>query len=634
MPVKQNNHRIKELPGKTFSFLFALLFFVFFKSFSQVYEYQSDAESLSIAQLNDSSEKYLSKDLKKAHFYISKAIEKSRIKQKLTAEINSTFNLARFFYRTQQYDSCLKIIDSMAVFGSEYDKKEVLAKSLKIGGIVHLKKNATAKALQYFEESLTLYKELHDTSSLAIISGNLGMIQYERGEYLKAAEYYHQAIQIFEKNNEKENVANTYNNLGNVYRNWGKLDKAMDYYQKAYEIFTGSGSKKRLSYVLNNLGIVYRKKNDFSKAIEYQKKSLKIKEELNDIKGIGSSYSSLGIIFKELEKYEQAVEYYQKAITYYEQAHYKTGTSATLNNLGLLYLETKNYEKAAENFKKSLDEGRKIDYQQVILNNYEGLANAFAGMNDYETAFSFHKKYKTLFDSLFSEEKHKQIEELKTIYETEKKEKQNQKLRHENQIQKMAATKSKYAAIGTGGAATLILIISLLLIKQNKIRTAQKTTELEQKLFRMQMNPHFFFNSLIAIQSYIYNSNPREAAQYLSEFAKLMRFILEYSGLDNISLEKEIMFLRNYLELQKIRFDHKFDYHIITDPEIHAELMEIPPMLTQPFIENALEHGISKKAGKGQIFIKFEMKNKSLHVEVRDNGIGRKKTSDATKTHK
>jgi len=186
------------------------------------------------------------------------------------------------------------------------------------------------------------------------------------------------------------------------------------------------------------------------------------------------------------------------------------------------------------------------------------------------------------------------------------------------------------------GVAAILLF---LFIKQREFDLKQKhrNIELQQRLFRLQMNPHFMFNSLLAIQNFIYKHDRREAGNYLSDFARLFRLILNNSKSEFILLSKEVETLNLYLKLQSLRYPDKFTYNIILDEEIDADFTMIPPMLAQPMIENALEHGIFFKDGLGNIDIRFIYKGDNLLLEVEDNGIGltkANKKNDSKPNHK
>jgi LytS/YehU family sensor histidine kinase len=169
----------------------------------------------------------------------------------------------------------------------------------------------------------------------------------------------------------------------------------------------------------------------------------------------------------------------------------------------------------------------------------------------------------------------------------------------------------------------LIVIMAIILFRQNKIKNENQAIFLKQRLFRSQMNPHFIFNAMGNIQSSIINEEPDKAIKYLSKFSKLMRNILEGSLEEKFPLAEEISLITNYLDLQKIRFNTKFDYAILIDEKIDTEAVLIPPMLLQPFIENSIEHGFSHKESKGDLSIRVKKNNDLIICEIEDDGIGR-----------
>jgi len=154
----------------------------------------------------------------------------------------------------------------------------------------------------------------------------------------------------------------------------------------------------------------------------------------------------------------------------------------------------------------------------------------------------------------------------------------------------------------------------------------EEINSLRQKVLRSQMNPHFIFNSLNAIQSYVLKNDSAQAVKYLNSFARLIRMILESSRFDYISLDKEISILRYYLELQQLRFGEKFSYSLDVDESINTEMILIPAMLAQPFIENAIEHGLQHIETDGLVSISFVKATDSIIFKVSDNGIGREKS--------
>jgi sensor histidine kinase YesM len=153
--------------------------------------------------------------------------------------------------------------------------------------------------------------------------------------------------------------------------------------------------------------------------------------------------------------------------------------------------------------------------------------------------------------------------------------------------------------------------------------------ELEQKALRLQMNPHFMFNSLNAIQNFVLANDTDKAVNYLAKFSHLMRMILANSTASLITLKDELKSLTHYLDLEKLRFDDKFEYTIRRDPDIDEEFVEIPPMLFQPYVENAIIHGLinSPRQGLLEIILKRITRGTLLCI-IRDNGIGREKATE------
>lgn len=175
------------------------------------------------------------------------------------------------------------------------------------------------------------------------------------------------------------------------------------------------------------------------------------------------------------------------------------------------------------------------------------------------------------------------------------------------------------------GGVGLVLLAALVYLWRRRLASlnlSYQNIELNQKLLRLQMNPHFIFNSLTAIQNFIYSHKSREAGEFLSNFARLIRLILDNSRHEFITLEKEIETLNLYMQLQSLRFNNNFDFHIVVDPEIIPEVTRVPPMLAQPFLENAIEHGISKVERRGKIVLRYKQLPQSIRFEITDNGIG------------
>jgi sensor histidine kinase YesM len=187
---------------------------------------------------------------------------------------------------------------------------------------------------------------------------------------------------------------------------------------------------------------------------------------------------------------------------------------------------------------------------------------------------------------------------------------------------------------------SLALITTVFRVRIQNVRKKEKAefdrkveiSKVELKALRAQMNPHFVFNSLNSIQHYILNSKSNEAAKYLNKFAKLIRIILSNSEKAMVTINEDVESLNLYLELESMRFDGKFDYSINVDKSVDGDYDEIPPMLMQPYIENAILHGLNPKETKGHLKIDIFIKNNYIVCRITDDGIGRAKAGEIKRT--
>lgn len=181
------------------------------------------------------------------------------------------------------------------------------------------------------------------------------------------------------------------------------------------------------------------------------------------------------------------------------------------------------------------------------------------------------------------------------------------------------------ALVVIGGLITYVKLRERRIIREQKRESdfREQSMQLEMKALRAQMNPHFIYNSLNSIRLFVMQNQNEDAEKYLVQFSRLMRLILENARQEWVSLQSELDLLRLYMELEQLRFDHKFSFHISIDETISPQQVFLPPMLLQPYVENAILHGIRHKTGKGNILISIRQKNTYLLCEIEDDGVGR-----------
>ncbi len=264
---------------------------------------------------------------------------------------------------------------------------------------------------------------------------------------------------------------------------------------------------------------------------------------------------------------------------------------------------------------------------------------SYEGKQDYEKAFLHHKKYKEISDSSLNENSLNKIQELQTQYETERKETEIERLHEANRIQELEYRQTlSWLVIGLIGLS-LAGAVFFFYNRQRILLTNNQKLEIEQRLLRSQMNPHFIFNALTSIQSFLLSEGQaQKGAYYLTKFAKLIRRILEHSRVTFVPLSDELETLDHYLALQQLRYEKHFDYEIKVNLQADPEEITFPPMLLQPAVENAIEHGDLARVPNGKVKVWVEQPDQhQIRVHVRDNGLGReaaKKRHNGRKSHR
>jgi sensor histidine kinase YesM len=195
-------------------------------------------------------------------------------------------------------------------------------------------------------------------------------------------------------------------------------------------------------------------------------------------------------------------------------------------------------------------------------------------------------------------------------------------LKRDNELKDLQISQRNYLIFGSILLLLLISVIAFSTIRYNRLKSQKATMEMEQRLLQSQMNPHFTFNVLHAIHTYMLKKDTEESGKLLTSFARLVRAILQHSSKDSIPLSEELSWLKDYIRLQQLRFTNSFDYTIEIDDELSPDNMLLPPMLIQPFIENAIEHGFSDSDTSGKLHISYKKTEKEVEIRITDNGKG------------
>lgn len=500
-------------------------------------------------------------------------------------------------------------------------------------GLIDLK-----KSVWYYDKAIQFARLANDDEGANFCIISKGAAYFSAGNQREAINNFFEALRFFENEEEKDYdaIAYVYSHLSTVYQYQKDYEMAIIYLNKAISSFeqklkspgynADMGDEIQKYEYQNNLGTIYQKLKKYSQAEAHFKESEAIS------KGIGyNTYTSIALAKQGILKSEQ--KDYQVARKLLEQAHLlsdnELSESFSSIHLGrVLHLQGFNHEalKYVLSGVALVEKNQRVDLQEEA---YELLYLINKELGDYKASHEYYEKFRHLKDSAENKEISYLLKKKELEYDYEKKE-LALKLKTEQEN-----ARKNYILFGLGGLLLVLIIVSYFLYRNYKHKQSiagYEKRDLNQKLLLGQMNPHFIFNSVDNIQSLIHLNQTDDAIFYLNKFARLTRQVLENSGENYIEFAEEIAMIDNYLNIQKLLYNNIFDFYIETDEELETENLFIPPMLIQPFIENAIKHGVANMEN-GIIRIHFKLREGKLIVEISDNGVGLTE-NNTLKTHK
>jgi tetratricopeptide (TPR) repeat protein len=504
------------------------------------------------------------------------------------------------------------------------------------------------KNLDYANKALAISKKINYKTGEIRSLNCIGNYYYQQAIYEKATYYYTSALKISEKAEDNKNIVIGKSNLASIYNRTNQQNKALALFKEADAILVKEGleNSQNRAAILTNIGGVYSSLAKHKEAIEYHKKTLTICENMKIPFGIAIATVNIGEEYVSLKNYQKAEIYLEKSKQLSEKEGYDNFLGQSYKNLGIIYWNKNNKEKAISFLEKAMVVSEKINNQNELLKITEILHNYYSQNNDFINAYLISLKSLRLNKNINGAESQKTISEINTKYETEKKEIQIKSLQKDKKIADLKTEKQRNLLLIFSFLFILILVIAYMLFNRfkikkqneylkNKLEAAEKTiiaekkaSQSELKAFKSQMNPHFFYNALNTVQSYILSNDKKLAISYLSKFSILTRSILEMTEKDSISIADEIKTLELYLDIEKARFDEDFEYTISVQTGLDTEKITIPTLFLQPFVENAVKHGLLHKEGKKNLEIHFEVLDDVLFLTIDDNGIGRQKSAE------
>lgn len=551
---------------------------------------------------------------------------------------DDTAYLKQLIVEARKYNTNIATIEQARALINEAEKL-IKSRNLEIPPHLYIARAEFFLTLRDFVESSKQLELFHEKVGKKADLLTYCEFNYVAGNYALQAGFFDISIKNFQnnvdlaiKNHLKGVLPMSYGGLVNVY-------SAIDNQQEV---------KNNLEYMLEaslaendilNAYKAYLRKGQFSRskeqaypeALSSYQKALKFAQKLNDTLKIIVATNAIAWNYYTQNKLDTSLVWFNSMLDYATLINNFTHISNANGNLGTIYRDKKAFPEAIAYYQKGIDFALKDRSWFNLSWIYDEISKLYEMNRDFEKAYHYQILFKLYSDSLNKNSLNQGLADARVRYEVQAKESELQvlSLRFKNQ---------KLFFYGFAGVLLLTVVIGVLLIRQWRLNSKRRISEMNQKIseitqanLRQQMNPHFIFNTLNSIQYYMYQNDKLSTNNYLTKFSSLMRKILENSQHTAVPLIDELNAVELYLELESIRFKNKFDYKIELDEEIDTLMYKIPTMLIQPYVENAICHGLMHREDKGFLSIEIRLKPDHLSCIIIDNGIGREAAMEISK---
>lgn len=426
-------------------------------------------------------------------------------------------------------------------------------------------------------------------------------------------------IKLAESHNASK-IWRVYNLAAEAYFRYGDTTMPEYYTRKSMAAWPDKKDICQQSIYMERLSRALEIRDDIEKAMVYEDSALYYANQVQDRKRLATVYSALGVLHLRAGHFEEGYRWTDSGFALKQQINDLTYNDWL--NKGMTFTEKGTPAQAIPYLEQALTLARKQKNHNLLNKAYGTLYEAYWQLGDYKHAVRYMDSSGRAAMKAMYQQQYKQVARLQAVNDLKEEQLKTIALNKENDNKALQLRQQKWFIIVLGGLLLVAAGVAYLLVERRNLRNRRKNIELEQQLLRSQMEPHFIFNTLSVLQSFIRNHESEKAVKYLSQFARLLRLNLENSRENLVALKDEVEALENYLSLQAMRFEGTFDYAVQVFEGYEEEDNCIPPMLLQPFVENAIQHGMRNLPYKGHISVQIQLKEKALYCTIEDNGTG------------
>ncbi|MEO8066971.1 MAG: histidine kinase [Flavobacteriales bacterium] len=521
-------------------------------------------------------------------------------------------------------------------------RKKLLAASFETLAKIRFEQEDLLGSIAEADSAIVVYRSLSDSVAIGRTEQLIGDALIKSGNYIDASVQLEDALTIGTKIGDPNLSAWAYRSLGSLHYYQRQFERAWTYYRRSAALFRRAKNCSGLAKAYSSMAILAAEDaNDERSAssLAFCDSSLSVARVCDDTIQLASVHINLALVLMQAKDLVRSKLHTDSGLMLARSIGDSLLIVHAFENKGQMAMRSFAYADGCANCTVMLRYAERHNMLRIKRDAMRCIMDAYRLSRNWPEAFKALERYNELRDSTYNSSSREEILTRSLVEAAQREQDADsiansnamQRVTGERTIERLRANRNRNGVLAVGGIAAVLLFA--LWVNRQRIRAKHqrdaaelrsKASEFELKALRAQMNPHFIFNALNSISGYVQAHKSDLAADFLTKFARLMRLVLENSHHAEVPLEKDLEALRLYMELECARLDGKFSYAIQLDPAIDQGNTLVPPLILQPFVENAIWHGISPKEGSGHINVHVRCEQARLVMTVEDDGVGRK----------
>lgn len=536
-------------------------------------------------------------------------------------------------------DSLLAILKRVKDSNTQYYWGEAAGRWHLLFGHAEAKLARMPEALAACDSAVWHAQRCNDGETLAEADALRGQVLVWAGDLDRASSCYERALSGFAKITSTTRVADCTFDIGWIFYLQQRYDLATEKYISALTEYREANDQAGIARIHRGMGLIAADSfgdKTYRIALAHFDTSLRICRAISHDYGLAATYSNMGAVFMYMGNMDRSAAHFDSALVHGKSTADRRLIASVTGTAGEFYLNAKQPRTSLGLCTETLQLAKRSGMLLVQRDAALCMYNALHLLGRHEEANQSLWAYIDLRDSILK----------RSILETANRRLFQDSLTDAVELANLEGLRLKTEVIAQRRRTQLLVVGILMPVvllsgialwrsdrKRRSIRHSLDRASLETQILRAQMNPHFIFNALGSIQNYVEENERDLAVGFLSKFARLMRLVLENSRQNEISVRRDLDALRLYVDLERMRLNNKFDYTISVDPGLNTEEAMLPPLVLQPFVENAIWHGLSPKDGHGHLTLSFRRKSNCLLISIEDDGVGRLARTRTSEDH-